>query len=89
MDGALYNVASSHCLNLFSPTSQQLVLKGNCNDPAVDRLTYNSITQQLMHSGTNKCVSVWNYLALNPANVDYVTGLNDCAPWTKIIRGEY
>ena len=88
-NGALYNVASGHCLNLFSPTNQQLVLRGNCYDSAVDTFTYNSITQQLVHSGTNKCVSVWNYLAADPANVDYVPGLNDCSPWTKIILEEY
>jgi len=42
---------------------------------AVDRFTYNSITQQLVHSGTNTCVSVWHRLAADPANVNYVPGL--------------
>ena len=90
LNGVIQEIKTSRCLNLVSPTEQQVILTPKCCGPDLLKWYYNESTQYLVHNETKKCISPWDYSSRLPVHVKYVPGLSSCSGYNKVlIQCEY
>ena len=90
LNGVIQELNSSRCLNLVSPTEQQVILTTKCSGPGLLKWYYDESTQCLIHNETKLCISPWDHSSRLPLYVKYVPGLSLCRGYNKVlIQCEY